>query len=53
MFLMYLSLNAENIDKMGTIYFLILWFLKKIYEKSSIDINYMKIVNCKNITKTL
>ena len=26
---MYLSLNAENIDKMGTINFLILWFLKE------------------------
>ena len=44
---MYLSLNTENIDTlytMGTIYFLILWFLKENILKLSIE---------KNITKTL
>ena len=51
---MYLSLNAENIDKKWEqFYFLILCFIKNIYEKSSIEIKYMKIVNWKNFTKTL
>ena len=36
---MYLTRNAENIVKTGTIYFV----LKKIYEKSSIDKQYMKL----------
>ena len=43
---MYLSLNAENIDKikMGTIYFFYIVFLKENIWKLSIEKNLIKIL---------